>query len=109
MLAKYAWKITKVSEELCEDLHDELGTVGPHNADLDLLDINQTRFRIYDDDGEFYYEGILGGDYTGFEPLDDFGGPYAGCTVIARLHAELPDRLIDLVMEKVDAGWWVAL
>lgn len=38
-------------------------------------------FRMKDDDGELYYEGKLLGGY-GFEPLDDFGTPNAGCTSI---------------------------
>jgi hypothetical protein len=37
------------------------------------------RFSLYDDDDECYYEGMLYGDYEGFEPLDDFGTPNAGC------------------------------
>ena len=28
------------------------------------------------------YAWVLTGDYEGFEPLDDFGTPYAGCTEI---------------------------
>lgn len=44
------------------------------------------KFRMYDDDGELYYEGKLlidrqNPDITLFEPLDDFGFE-AGCTGI---------------------------
>ena len=39
---------------------------------------------MYDDDGELYYTGFMvlfdGGDEFG--PLEDFGGPNAGCTEI---------------------------
>ena len=28
------------------------------------------------------YAWVLTGNYEGFEPLDDFGTPYAGCTEI---------------------------
>ena len=35
-----------------------------------------------DDDGETYYEGEIYGDFTGFEPLDNYGMPNAGCTSI---------------------------
>ena len=35
-----------------------------------------------DDDGNLYYEGLIFGDYMGFEPLDEFGMPNAGCTII---------------------------
>jgi hypothetical protein len=38
-------------------------------------------FRILDDDGEVYYEGLATPE-TDFEPLDDFGMPDAGCTEI---------------------------
>lgn len=40
------------------------------------------RFRMYDDDNNLCYEGRIWGDYAGFEPLDDFGAPAAGCTRI---------------------------
>jgi len=39
------------------------------------------RFRMYDDDRVLYYEGYLVGD-DWFAPLDDFGGPNAGCAGI---------------------------
>jgi hypothetical protein len=47
-----------------------------------VLGINPAHFSLYDDDGECYYEGMLYGDYTGFEPLDNFGTPNAGCTKV---------------------------
>jgi|TARA_R100001530_G_scaffold110783_3_gene78010 hypothetical protein len=37
---------------------------------------------MFDDDGVLYYAGLIWGDYDGFEPLDDFGMPNAGCTEI---------------------------
>lgn len=41
-----------------------------------------TLFRLYDDDDILYYEGrmVIGDEGNGFEPLDDFGEPNAGCT-----------------------------
>lgn len=42
------------------------------------------RFRLVDDDGGVYYEG-LSDDYSSeeaFAPLDDFGEGYAGCVTI---------------------------
>jgi hypothetical protein len=39
-------------------------------------------FRMFDDDGKLYYEGTIWGDCDGFEPLDHFGMPSAGCTGI---------------------------
>jgi hypothetical protein len=50
------------------------------NASIDL-DLGE-RFRMKDDDGQVYYHGRIAGDYDGFEPLDDFGAPNAGCTSI---------------------------
>ena len=36
------------------------------------------RFKMYDDDGELYYEGRM--EIEDFHPLDDFGMPNSGCT-----------------------------
>ena len=78
---KYAWAITKdhIENGVTE------GLTGPANGELDYNAIvthpHKQKFRMLDDDGELYYEGYLvGGD--GFEPLDDFGMPGAGCTTI---------------------------
>lgn len=38
------------------------------------------KFRMLDDDGAVYYEGLSSSE--SFAPLDDFGGPNAGCTMI---------------------------
>lgn len=43
---------------------------------------NPTNWEMYDDDGVLYYSGMIWGEYTGFEPLDDWGAPNAGCTSI---------------------------
>jgi len=40
------------------------------------------KFQMFDDDMNLYYEGKIIGNYSGFEPLDDFGMPNAGCTSI---------------------------
>lgn len=40
------------------------------------------QFKMFDDDGELYYSGLIVGDYDGFEPMDDFGMPNAGVTTI---------------------------
>jgi len=54
-----------------------------------IITYDGTDWRLYvsdgsitPDDGELYYEGTLFGRYGGFEPLDDFGTPNAGCTMI---------------------------
>ena len=58
----------------------ETGLTGPRNKSRHTE--NETEFRMYDDDGELYYAGKIWGDFDGFEPLDDFGMPNAGCTEI---------------------------
>ena len=75
----YYWTITKD--------HIDTDAVNTSSHSLPVLDDylaairdNPVHFSLYDDDGECYYEGMLYGDYTGFEPLDDFGTPNAGCT-----------------------------
>jgi len=73
----YTWTITRDHVGT-----DAAGTVGPWNADESLLTVNVDRFRMKDDDGTVYYEGMIGGNHYGFEPLHDFGMPNAGCTTI---------------------------
>ncbi|EMY3585007.1 hypothetical protein [Flavobacterium psychrophilum] len=48
-------------------------------------------FRMFDDDGDFYYEGLSKINFT-FEPLDDFG-KNAGCTEIHFLENNKYTRL----------------
>lgn len=43
---------------------------------------NGQKFQLFDDDGNLYYSGRIIGEYDGFEPLDDYGEPAAGCTEI---------------------------
>jgi hypothetical protein len=51
-----------------------------------LIDGKGDRWRCYDDDRNLIYEGLMLGfdadSVSGFEPLDDFGTPDAGCTYI---------------------------
>lgn len=79
-VAPYRWKITR--DHLYDgDGRNDKGTEGPRNCDPELK-TNPKRFVLKDDDGNTYYQGMLYGDYDGFEPLDDFGGPNAGCTEV---------------------------
>ena len=71
----YYWKIIKVH---LTGLMDE---VGVSNGTASIKE-NPVRFSMYDDDDNCYYEGMLYGEYDGFEPLYDFGMPNAGCTYI---------------------------
>ena len=72
------WIITKDNISLgnCTDV----GTKGPYNHNNTL--VNKARFSLYDDDKVCYYEGYIFGEFNGFEPLDDFGMPNAGCTLV---------------------------
>jgi len=72
---RYFWKITKVH---LDSLRDEVGVYNGTNS----INENPSRFSMYDDDDNCYYEGMLYGEYDGFEPLYDFGMPNAGCTYI---------------------------
>ena len=60
------------------------GVTGPRGNRLTTEQIishpDAKQFRMFDDDSVLYYEGSLIGDE--FAPLDDFGGPNAGCTAI---------------------------
>ena len=58
----------------------ETGLVGPRNKSRHTG--NEAAFRMLDDDGILYYSGAIWGEYEGFEPLDEFGMPNAGCTEI---------------------------
>lgn len=75
-MRKYRWKITRDHLD-----GDAVGVEGPRNRDPELKS-NPKPFVLKDDDGETYYQGMLYGDYDGFEPLEDFGTPNAGCTEI---------------------------
>jgi hypothetical protein len=79
---RHGWIITK---DLISNGEAE-GTYGPRATPFDADTLSKgVRFRLRDDDGEVYYEGRFVGDADsedGFAPLDDFGGPGAGCTSI---------------------------
>ena len=91
----YGWVITKdllwnedpVSSREYKMRNDK-GTVGPKGTILDKGTIVTMgkKFRMKDDDGFVYYEGMIFetdmSETTGFEPLDEFGSPNAGCTSI---------------------------
>lgn len=76
----YAWIIVK---DNIDDGH-AVGVKGPHDCSMSDDEIKQgEKFRLLDDDGNIYYYGFINGsDYEGFEPLEDYGMPNAGCTEI---------------------------
>lgn len=64
-----------------------VGIYGPSDFDgsKDLVKEKGVHFRMYDDDGELYYEGYFWPhceSSDNFEPLFAFGAPNAGCTEI---------------------------
>lgn len=88
----YAWLIT---EDLIADSNEKapcnanaVGMTGPSRVQLTAEQIlthpEKEYFEMYDDDKSLYYKGYMVHDTKseGFEPLDDFGGPNAGCTTI---------------------------
>ena len=83
------WTITKDNTAEPEDTQgtniNAVGTVGPRGATLTSAEIiahpDAKQFRLLDDDGTVYYEGYVVGEDE-FAPLDDFGEPNAGCTVV---------------------------
>ncbi len=89
------WTITKdyIADETAPQPSNAnaVGMVGPRHAKFTAEEIiahpQGRKFRIKDDDGEMYYEGVMvitpdDGDEAEFRPLDDFGAPNAGATII---------------------------
>ena len=84
----YAWIIVKdnnadPSYEPPSNMN-AVGMCGAHDCTMSPEEIKQgQKFRMSDDGGNIYYYGFINGeDYEGFEPLDDFGMPNAGCVSI---------------------------
>ena len=80
-MSNYGWVI---SSDLTSPSGDE-GLTGPFDLhpeiQLRLAKGEGREFRLLDDDKKVYYLGKIVGS-EGFEPLDDFGMPNAGCTII---------------------------
>lgn len=76
------WTITN-------DLVDDGKKVGTASVNYDeaKATLLKHRFRLLDDDGEIYYEGLSDDcdSQRAFAPLDDFGKGHAGCTEIQYL------------------------
>lgn len=100
-MSAYGWIITQ-DQVSTPDEKSAVGVLGPRNITpaiqarlVALLKLSAilmppamaaqgvVPFRMYDDDGEFYYAGLMmGDDLQLFEPLDDYGTPNAGATRI---------------------------
>jgi hypothetical protein len=65
-----------------------VGVIGPSSTKKTKEEIlahpEKQFFQMFDDDGVLYYDGfmVFSKNSSGFEPLDDFGCPNAGCTMI---------------------------
>lgn len=85
MTADYGWIITKdlLFEEGIDD-RSAVGTIGPSDISDEMMEQLKNGdgkpFRMYDDDRNLYYEGRYLGDLEWSDPVQDFGGPNAGCT-----------------------------
>lgn len=81
---KYGWIIDK---DVIDNGHSN-NLTGPNGISATIFNMLKNGegepFRMLDDDRILYYEGrLIGDDNTdGFEPLDDYGTPGAGCTII---------------------------
>lgn len=78
------WIITR--DVLAEEFGSNFNAVGRGSFGVERIDKSTLteKFRMYDDDGVLYFEG-LSDDATSqaaFAPLDDFGQPDSGCTEI---------------------------
>ena len=80
-MSPYAWIIYFDHVE-----NRRVEVVGPSDVNPDLVIALKRSggepFELYDDDGNLYFSGAILGDYSGFEPLDDYGMPAAGCTQV---------------------------
>lgn len=77
------WYVTTSWVEHLPDTRPKgMNISGPRHCPEDDDGFEWTGFRMYDDDGILYYEGRMNQYCDGFEPLNDFGTPNAGCTMI---------------------------
>jgi hypothetical protein len=92
MTARYCWRITKDHVTLPQEGSNREGLEGPSNAPKTLTPDNNAdvvAWRTFcDGETEPCYQGLMVGEYQGFEPLDDFATPDAGCTRIELFNTE---------------------
>jgi hypothetical protein len=92
MGSKYSWCITVDKINNDDNYPKRVGLVGPRASTITFEEIKKSKnkklFRMLDDDREVYYHGYIVGEFDGFEPLDDFGTPNDGCTIIQYKNSE---------------------
>lgn len=76
---KYGWIIDK---DCCDEAAEATGVTGPVGG-LTVAAGEGEKFELYDDDENLMAKGRIVGDFVGFEPLDDIGAGYWGCTLIS--------------------------
>jgi len=79
MSEKYGWIIDK---DCCDEADEATGVTGPRGG-LSVPAGKGERFEMFDDDENLMAHGRIVGEYVGFEPIDDIGAGYWGCTLIA--------------------------
>lgn len=79
------WKINK--DLINDGLDNNVSSIGADKIDPARF---TEKFRMYDDDGELYYEGVStdSNSQGAFDPLDDFGQGNAGCVRIDYFNRE---------------------
>lgn len=81
--SEYTWIVTQGA--IVGESSGMVGQVGPagdkKRARFDVVIKQGERFRMLDADGNMRYSGYITGVYTGFEPLDEYGGR-KGCATI---------------------------
>lgn len=81
--AKYTWVVTRDSS--LGDSSNVVGRIGPHGAEgrlpFDVVIRRGMKFRLRNAQGRAEFIGYVFGEYSGPEPLEDFGREY-GCTAI---------------------------
>ncbi|HEY9764538.1 MAG TPA: hypothetical protein V6D07_18570 [Trichocoleus sp.] len=77
-VAPYWWVVTKVDDK--EDM-PHIGLIGPRNAQVGQRE-DRAFWEVFDDDNNRMASGYIFGNYSGFEPLDDWARGEFGCTSI---------------------------
>ena len=82
-MSDYTWIVTQ--DKLLGDSSDAVGQIGPRGSKkrvrFDTVINRGVHFRLLTKDGAPLYVGYILGEFSGFEPLDDYGRQN-GCTDI---------------------------
>ncbi len=82
-MSKYTWIVTR--DRYVGDSSDAVGKIGPRGetdrAPFDQVILHGEKFRLLNSSGESEFSGYIYGEYTGMEPLEEYGRDY-GCTGI---------------------------